>query len=81
MKARTIRSQVTDTNHRSRGTMPIIVEFARDLPISDDHDGRSYSFGGKRGANAKTGSDVVELAYDGDARIWVTFDAKTLYED
>ena len=78
---KSIFATVTDTNHRSRGTMPICVEFARGLPISVEHDGRSFSFGGKRGTNAKTGSEVVELASAGDARIWVTLDAKTLYED
>ena len=81
MRMKSIRTTVTDTNHCSRGTMPIQVEFARGLPVSVEHDGRSYSSGGKRGTNAKTGHEVVELSDASDARIWITLDGKELFED
>ena len=75
---KTIVATVTDTKRRPKGTMTIHVEFARGLPLSVEHDGRGYSFGGKRGTNAKTGNEIVELAAEGDARIWVTLDATKL---
>ena len=77
----TIHANVTDTNHRPRGAMPIDVEFDRDAPLSVLHDGLHYHFTGKSGTNLKTGLPVREMATEDDARLWITLDGQQVWED
>jgi len=56
----TLTAQVTDTNHRPRGAMPIGVEFHQDAPLTVLHDSLHYHFTGKSGTNIKTGLPVRE---------------------
>ena len=81
MTTQTIHANVTDTNHRPRGAMPIRVEFDRDAPLSVDHDGQTYHFTGKSGSNHKTGLPVREMATEDDARLWITLDGQQVWED
>jgi hypothetical protein len=45
------------------------------------HNGKSYAFTGKAGTNSKTGAAVRELATSEDARLWITLDGQTVWED
>lgn len=81
MTTQTIHANITDTNHRPRGAMPIKVEFDRDVPVSVDHDGQHYHFTGKSGTNLKTGLPVREMATEDDARLWITLDGQHVWED
>ena len=77
----TLTANVTDTNHRPRGAMPIAVEFHQDVPLTVRHDGQHYHFTGKLGINLKTGLPVREMATEDDARLWITHDGLQVWED
>ena len=77
----TLRVQVTDTNHRPRGAMPIGVEFHQDVPLTVLHDGLHYHFTGKSGTNFKTGLPAREMATEDDARLWITLGGTAIWED
>jgi hypothetical protein len=81
MHMKTIQAQVTDTNHRTRGQMPIKVDFDPVGPTLVQHDGQTYCFTQKSGTTRETGMDVREMATPDDARIWVTLDGTHVWED
>ena len=81
MTTQTLTANVTDTNHRSRGAMPIGIEFHQDAPLTVLHDGLDYHFTGKSGTNFKTGLPVREMATEDDARLWITLDGLQVWED
>jgi hypothetical protein len=43
----TITAQVTDTNHRPKGAMPVQVEFDAEGPVRAQHAGQVYRYTGK----------------------------------
>ena len=77
----TINAQVTDTNHRTRGEMPIKVTFDQVGPLMVEHNGLAYSYTHKAGTNHKTGLAVREMATCDDARLWITLDGTQVWED
>lgn len=78
---KTINAQITDTNHRARGVMPIRVDFDKTGPSLVAHDGKTYCFTNKAGTNLKTGLNVREMATEDDARLWITLDGTQVWED
>ena len=72
---------LTDTNGQSLGSMPISVVYDTVGPMQVVHNGKSYVFTGKAGTNSKTGVAVRELATANDARLWITLDGQTVWED
>jgi hypothetical protein len=77
----TLNAKVTDTNNKARGTMTIKVEFADGAPLTVWHNGQCYLATGKHGTNRKTDLQVVEMATDKDARLWITLDGTQVWED
>jgi hypothetical protein len=77
----TLIAQVTDTNHRARGSMQVTVDFDQAGPALLDHDGQTYTFTQKAGTNHKTGLPVREMATFDDARLWITLDGTQIWED
>ena len=78
---KTINAQVTDTNHRARGSMTIQVDFDKTGPSLVEHDGQTYCYTQKAGTNRKTGLEVREIATAEDARLWITLDGTQVWED
>jgi len=77
-----VLADVTDTNHRPRGKMSIMVDFHQGEPVSIEHEGVTYCFSGKTGQNRDTGEEVRELKTEPDARrLWVNKDCSKLWED
>ena len=77
----TITAQVTDTNHRPKGAMPVRLEFDAEGPVRAQHAGQVYRYTGKSGHNRATGLAVREMATIDDARLWITLDGKQVWED
>ena len=77
----TITAQVTDTNHRPKGAMPVQVEFDAEGPVRAQHAGQVYRYTGKAGHNLATGVAVREMATIDDARLWITLDGTQVWED
>lgn len=78
---KTIKTEVTDTNHRARGSMSIQVDFDKEGPSLLKHDGKTYCYTHKSGTNLKTGLPVREMASFDDARLWITLDGTQVWED
>ena len=76
-----VKAIVTDTNHRARGTMGIGAEFLHGSPIHVVHDGAAYFRTGKTGTHIATGMATIEMATEGDARLWITRDGTKVWED
>lgn len=74
-------AQVTDTNHRARGSMQVAADFDQAGPAIVNHNGQTYSFTQKTGTNLKTGLPVREMATFDDARLWITLDGTQIWED
>ena len=72
---------VTDTNDQSLVSMAISVVYDTVGPTQVGHSGKNYFFTGKAGTNNKTGAVVRELATADDARLWITLDGQTVWED
>jgi hypothetical protein len=72
---------VTDTNNRSRGIMPVSMEFDVGGPTRLQHNGQTYRSTGKLGRNQATGLSVREMATIDDARLWITLDGAQIWED
>jgi hypothetical protein len=72
---------VIDTNNRSRGNMPVSIEFDAEGPTRIQHNGQTYCRTGKVGRNQETGLTVGEMATIDDARLWVTIGGKRIWED
>ena len=81
MTITTVTAQVTDTNHRSRGAMPVQVEFDAEGPVRAQHAGQTYRYTGKAGHNLATGLAVREMATIDYARLWITLDGQQIWED
>jgi hypothetical protein len=81
MQLMTKIAHVTDTNGQDLGSMPISVVYDTAGPMQVRHNGKSYAFTGKAGTNSKTGAAVRELATSEDARLWITLDGHTVWED
>lgn len=81
MNRKTLTAKVTDTNHAARGAMTISVDFDEAGPSTVQHEGRTYYSTGKTGSNTASGQPVREMATDRDARLWITFDAREIWED
>lgn len=81
MQLTTKIAHVTDTNGQKIAPMPISVVYDTAGPMQVGHNGRTYVFTGKAGANSKTGDAVRELATAEDARLWITLDGQTVWED
>lgn len=77
----TITAQVTDTNQRPKGAMPVQVEFDAEGPVRAQHAGQVYRYTGKSGHNRATGLAVREMATVDDARLWITLDCTQVWED
>ncbi len=77
----TITAQVTDTNHRPKGVMLVLVEFDAEGPVRAQHAGQVYRYTGKSGHNRATGLAVREMATIDEARLWITLDGKQVWED
>jgi len=77
----TVTAQVTDTNHRPKGTMPVRLEFDAEGPVRAQHAGQVYRYTGKAGHNRATGLAVREMATIEDARLWITLDGQQIWED
>lgn len=77
----TITAQVTDTNHRPKGVMPVQVAFDAEGPVRVEHEGRVYRYTNKDGHNRATGLAVREMATIDDARLWITLDGQQIWED
>ena len=76
-----ITAQVTDTNHRPKGAMPVQVEFDTEGPVRAQHAGQVYRYTGKSGLNRAAGLAVREMATIDDARLWITLDGTQVWED
>ena len=77
----TINTQVTDTNHGTRGETQIKVTFDQVGPLMVEHEGKTYSYTHKDGTNHKTGLSVREMATCDDVRLWITLDGAQVWED
>ncbi len=77
----TITAQVTDTNHRPKGTMSVELEFDAEGPVCAQHAGQAYRYTGKAGHNRATGLAMREMATIDDARLWITLDGQQIWED
>ncbi len=77
----TVTAQVIDTNHRSKGAMPVQLEFDAEGPVRAQHAGQVYRYTGKAGHNWATGLAVREMATIDDARLWITLDGQQIWED
>ena len=78
---KTIKANVTDTNHRPRGVKRIRVAFDETGPYLVQHQARTYFYTNKAGTNHKTGLAVREMATDEDSRLWITLDGTQIWED
>lgn len=72
---------VIDTNSRSRGVMPVPMEFDAAGPTCLQHNVQTYCRTGKLGRNQETGLTVGEMATIDDARLWVTTGGERIWED
>ena len=72
---------VTDTNNRSRGIMPVPMEFDVGGPTRLQHNGQTYRFTGKTGHHFTPYVMVREMATIDDARLWITLDGIPIWED
>lgn len=81
MQLMTEITHVTDANGKDLGSMPISVVYGTAGPMQVRRNGKSYAFTGKAGTNIKTGAAVSELATAEDARLWITLDGQTVWED
>jgi hypothetical protein len=61
--------------------MPISVVYDTVGPLRVGHNGKTYVFTSKEGTNRVTGAAVRELATANDARLWITLDGQTIWED
>jgi hypothetical protein len=77
----TVTAQVTDTNQRHKGAIPVQVEFDAEGPVRAQHAGQVYRYTGKAGHNLATGVAVREMATIDDARLWITLDGTQVWED
>lgn len=73
-------AHVTDTNGQSLGSLSISVVYDTVGPTQFGYNGKTYVFTGKAGTNNKTGAAVRELT-TADARLWITLDGQTVWED
>ena len=78
---KTITTKVTDTNNRPAGSTTIIVDFGSNGPDVVIHNRAAYVFTGKAGTHLATGVATREMATDSDARLWITLDGLTIWED
>ena len=74
-------AHVTDTNGQNLGPMPISVVYDAGGPMQVGHNGKTYVFTGKAGTNRTIRAEVRELATASDARLWITLDGQTVWED
>lgn len=81
MQLMTEIAHVTDTNGQNLGPMPVSVVYDTAGPMQVGHNGKTYVFTGKAGTNRTTGAEVRELATSDDARLWITLDGQTVWED
>lgn len=81
MTSKTITAHVIDTNDRSKGAMPVTVEFDTEGPVRVQHAGQAYRYTGKSAYDRTTGLAVCEMATIDDARLWITLDGTTIWED
>lgn len=72
---------VIDTNSRSRGVMPVPMEFDAVGPTRLQHNGQTYCRTGKVGRNQETGLTVREMVIVDDARLWATIGGERIWED
>lgn len=81
MPRKQVIAQVSDTNHVARGATIINVDFDHDGPINLVHGDCTYHYTGKGGVNIASGQPVREMATDRSARLWITLDASSIWED
>ena len=74
-------AQVTAANGRTRGGMAIRLAFDAIGPVLVEHNDCAYMYTGKAGTNLATGAAVRELATAADARIWISLDGTSIWED
>lgn len=78
---KTLAAQVTDTNGRAAGSFLVTIDFGRNGPSTVMHRGECFVFTGKTGNHIASGVATREMATDSDARLWVTLDGSTIWED
>ena len=81
MTIKTVTAHVIDTNYRPKGDMPVTVEFDAEGPMRVQHAGQAYRYTGKSAYDRATGLAVCEMATIDDARLWITLDGTSIWED